>query len=91
LVGTDGSVRYPDFTIEDADSGITYYWEHLGMLFDPAYLERWQRKLLWYRAQGILSNEQGGGPNGTLVTSQDTEQGGIDSERIEILIDEMFL
>lgn len=90
LVGQDGSVRYPDFTIEDADSGITYYWEHLGMLFDPAYRERWQKKLIWYQAQGILSFEQGGGPNGTLITSQDSEQGGIDSEGIENLIKRIF-
>ena len=29
----DGKVttRYPDFTIHDDDSGVTYYWEHLGM------------------------------------------------------------
>jgi hypothetical protein len=42
-----GMTKYPDFTIEDDDMGITYYWEHLGMLnswkykcqlkdFDPA-------------------------------------------------------
>lgn len=91
LVGQDGSVRYPDFTIEDADTGNIYYWEHLGMMFDPAYRERWQRKLQWYQAQGILPYEQGGGPNGTIITSQDSDQGGIDSEAIENLIKQILL
>ena len=33
----DGSWRSPDFTISDDNTGITYYWEHLGMLQRPAY------------------------------------------------------
>lgn len=28
----------PDFTIEDAASGLTVYWEHCGMLLDAGYL-----------------------------------------------------
>jgi hypothetical protein len=28
----DGTIRYPDFTIEDEISGRTVYWEHLGMM-----------------------------------------------------------
>ena len=32
LVAADGSTRYPDITIEDAESGTTVYWEHLGIL-----------------------------------------------------------
>jgi len=39
--GGDGRVVYPDFTVEDADTGTTYLWEHLGMLADPAYRRRW--------------------------------------------------
>ncbi|MEJ5365820.1 MAG: hypothetical protein WHS86_12005 [Desulfosoma sp.] len=48
-----GNVRYPDFTIEDAETGLVIYWEHLGMLFDPDYRARWERKKAWYEAQGI--------------------------------------
>ena len=43
LVGPDGIPRYPDFTIEDAESGITVYWEHLGLLEDPTYADRWKK------------------------------------------------
>ena len=89
LEGKDGSWRSPDFTIE-TEYGDTFYWEHLGMLHDRAYRENWERKLAWYREQGILPREEGGGPNGTLVTSQDDERGGIDSPAIGRLVDEVF-
>ena len=38
-------VKYPDFTIEDDDTGTTYYWEHCGMLHDLAYKRRWEEKI----------------------------------------------
>ena len=31
----DGVTKYPDFTIEDMESGLTFYWEHCGMLHVP--------------------------------------------------------
>jgi len=40
----EGRVRYPDFTIADHARGVTFYWEHLGMLDDPSYQTRWERK-----------------------------------------------
>jgi hypothetical protein len=84
------SVRYPDFTIEDSDSGKTYYWEHLGMLGDPAYDERWARKLTAYRDAGILPHDEGGGAVGTLIVTRD-EGRSIDSKAIGELIDELFV
>jgi hypothetical protein len=50
----DGKTRWPDFTIVDEDSGITYFWEHLGMLSDPQYAARWQTKRAasWPQALG---------------------------------------
>lgn len=87
--GTDGRVRYPDFTIED-DYGQRVFWEHLGMLHDPTYGARWQQKLAWYREQGILPHAEGGGPNGRLVTSEDDARGGIDSGEIVRLVTEVF-
>jgi len=86
LIGSDGSIRYPDFTIEDDDTGITYYWEHLGMLKLENYRKNWKKKLEWYRKQGILPIEEGGGENGVLLWSIDSEKGGIDSKEIEDLI-----
>lgn len=89
LIGNDGSVRYPDFTFEDDDMGITYYWEHLGLLNSLSYRERWERKLAWYHQQGILPVEQGGGPAGTLITTRDDEHGGIRSDEIERIFNEV--
>ena len=84
FVGKDGTRRYPDFTIEDADTGITWFWEHLGMLGDAEYDGKWKAKLEWYRDNGIVPDGEGGGPNGTLVTSTETE--GIDHDQIARLV-----
>lgn len=81
-----GVVKYPDFTIEDDAAGITYYWEHCGMLHDPAYRRRWEEKLAWYREQGVLPFDEGGGPKGTLIVTRDQPDGGIDSAGIEAMI-----
>jgi energy-coupling factor transporter ATP-binding protein EcfA2 len=86
----EGSKRYPDFTIEDDESGITYYWEHLGMLYDPAYRKRWETKLAWYRRVGILPHAEGGGPKGTLILTQDDEHGGLDTAAVAKIIEEVL-
>ena len=44
LVLPNGHTRYPDFTIADHARGVTFYWEHLGMLDDPGYRARWEKK-----------------------------------------------
>jgi ATP-dependent exoDNAse (exonuclease V) alpha subunit len=90
LVAPDGTFRYPDFTIDDAATGQRVYWEHLGMLHDPDYRARWETKLKWYKAQDILPYDDGGGSGGTLLTTRDDEQGGIDSEQLEQVVDEVF-
>lgn len=86
LEGEDGGVRYPDFTIEDYATGEVYYWEHCGMLDVPEYRRRWESKKDWYRDQGILPREEGGGERGVLLVTKDDEEGGIDSEEISDLI-----
>jgi hypothetical protein len=82
--GKDGTPRYPDFTIEDADTGVNWIWEHLGMLGNAEYDRKWKAKLQWYRENDVLPDDEGGGPNGTLITS--TEMEGIDHAQIERLI-----
>ena len=85
-----GKPRYPDFTFEDDEMGVTYYWEHLGMLRQPKYRRRWERKLAWYRDQGILPNDESGGPNGTLIITKDDIHGGIQSNEIEQMLNEIL-
>lgn len=86
-----GATRYPDFTIEDDESGITYYWEHCGLLHDPAYRQRWEAKQRWYRANDILPHKEGGGNKGTLIITCDQPNGGISSQEIDRVIQEVIL
>lgn len=91
FVGKDGVKRYPDFFFEDDETGLQIYWEHLGMLQNPEYKERWERKLIWYREQGVLRPEEGEGPKGTLIITKDDDRGGIRSDEIEALLDSILV
>jgi GTPase SAR1 family protein len=86
-----GRTRYPDFTIEDSESGQKYYWEHCGMLYDPQYRARWERKLQWYYENGILPWQKGIGPNGILIVTEDSKEGGLSSKEIEDTIKQVFM
>lgn len=86
----NGETRYPDFSIIDDDTGARYYWEHLGLLHNPDYAARWERKLAAYRAADILPHEDGGGGAGTLIVTRDDEVGGIDAKAIAELITEVL-
>lgn len=46
LFAPDGSMYLPDFTV--IFQGEEYYWEHLGMLDQQKYRERWEKKKRWY-------------------------------------------
>lgn len=91
LVLSDGRIRYPDFTIANHASGVTYYWEHLGMLSDPGYSARWERKRAEYLAAKIAPYEKGGGAEGTLIETRDDSGGGLDAAYIAKVIDEVIL
>jgi hypothetical protein len=89
--GTDGKgYRLPDFTIEDQSLGRTILWEHCGMLADASYAERWEKKLKWYRQNGVELLSNGGGDKASLVVTYDDERGGIDGKAIHELIKEIF-
>ena len=82
----DGTTKFPDFTIESAETGNIFYWEHCGMLHVPEYRKRWEAKLRWYADRGILPHEDGGGERGTLIVTRENERGGISSQDIEKVI-----
>ncbi|MBM4223441.1 MAG: RNA helicase [Gammaproteobacteria bacterium] len=86
----EGVTKYPDFTIEDMESGQTLYWEHCGMLHVPSYRRRWEEKLEWYRRHGIGAREDDGGPAGTLIVTRDEANGSIDSAGIAALITDVL-
>ena len=90
LVLPNGRTRYPDFTIADHARGVTFYWEHLGMLHDPRYRTRWERKRAEYVECGIGPHEDGGGSEGTLIETRDEPGGGLDAAAIASRIDEVI-
>ena len=82
--------RHPDFTIDRAD-GQPVYWEHLGRLDLAGYRADWAARKAWYASHGILPHEDGGGPNGTLVTSDENmAAAGIDSHAVRALARRVF-
>jgi hypothetical protein len=91
LRGTDGVERYPDFTAEDPATGVTVYWEHLGMLSDPTYAARWEKKLKWYKeAMHLEPNGSENDKGERLVTSENRLDGAIDSARIRQQVRDVF-
>lgn len=91
LVLSNGRTRYPDFTIADHARGVTFYWEHLGMLDNPGYRVRWERKRAEYLKCGIGPYNEGGGPEGILIETRDEPGGGLDAVTIASVIDEVIL
>ena len=83
VLGEDGT-RIPDFTIEDAESGACFYWEHCGMLSDAGYNRHWEEKKTIYHRHGITEGDN-------LIVSKDSLNGGIDSAEIKRLIERYLL
>ncbi len=87
FVGSDGTTRYPDFTVEDDDTGETVVIEHLGMLTDPGYQAAWKKKLSWYRKNGV---DLSGGTRAQLLITEDAPNGSIDAAEIEKRLRSVF-
>lgn len=85
-----GNTKIPDFTIIDEDTGETYYWEHCGMLSNLNYRMKWEEKKKWYYDHGIFPLEDGGGPNGTLIFTQDSSEQGISIPELEKIMERII-
>lgn len=85
-----GITIHPDFTIEDNDTGITYYWEHLGMLTKDDYRSKWKRKQEWYERSGIVEYSKNQDADKQLILTRDKPDGGIDSSEIKEIIEKLF-
>ena len=84
-----GATRYPDFSVEDEISGKTFYWEHLGLLHRDDYRRSWEKKLAWYRMNGVAPIDDGGGANGSLIITRDKDDGGLDMQQINRYIEHL--
>ena len=78
-----GRVKYPDFKIEDYDTGVVWYWEHCGMMTDAAYRQRWENKKKFYAKNGIVEGKN-------LIITEDDVSGGLDAAYIQQKIEETF-
>jgi hypothetical protein len=85
--GHDGTIRLPDFTIEDSATGQLFVWEHLGLLSNPDYRCAWERKKAWYEASGVTESGSG---RATLIVTQDDARGGIDSGEVHDRVRRLF-
>jgi hypothetical protein len=56
------------------------------MLEREDYRLSWEKKLTWYRSQGVLPAEEGSGPNGMLVTTTESSKTGFDSTVVKSII-----
>lgn len=80
----EDGIRIPDFTIEDAESGTCFYWEHCGMLGDAGYSKHWEKKKEIYLKHDIVEGDN-------LIVSRDSLHGAIDSAAIKKLIEEYLM
>lgn len=74
----------PDFTVLNEKTGKLYYWEHLGMLDNPDYLESSVIKLNNYAAKGYL-------PGKNLIVTFETVRCPLNTKHIEKLIKEYLI
>ncbi len=56
------------------------------MLERDDYRKGWDKKLVWYRANGILPAAEGTGPNGLLVTTTESSTSGFDASSVQKII-----
>ena len=78
------SQKNPDFTIRHPKTGEFYYWEHFGLMDDPAYSKNAYSKLQFYASCNIIPSIQ-------LITTFETKDIPLSSEMIESLIEYYFL
>lgn len=76
----DGSRLLPDFTIEDVEHDVCFYWEHCGMLGDYGYRKRWEEKESIYAEHGIYKDDN-------LLVSKDSLNGAINSKELKEIIE----
>ena len=74
---------YPDFTIRHPETGDFYYWEHFGMMDDPAYAEKAYSRMHLYNLHGII-------PSVHLITTYETKENPLTSETVEKIVKHYF-
>lgn len=79
----DDITFFPDFTIMHPESGKLFYWEHLGMMDDPVYIQKTFSKLQVYASFGII-------PSINLILTSETKDSPFTSLQAEQIIQAYF-
>ena len=79
LVLRNLGIVHPDFTVLNPRTRKVYYWEHLGMMDDPAYVERALKKISAYEEQGIFLGE-------SLIITYETSKCPLDQKQLQRMI-----
>lgn len=74
---------YPDFKIPHPQTGKNMYWEHVGRVDDPDYLNRFLSKLRDYISNGMI-------PGVNLILTFETKEHPLSSKTIEEIIEKYF-
>lgn len=74
---------YPDFTILDIKHRKELYWEHLGMMDDPEYVEKAIQKIRSYQQHNLFPGEH-------LILTYETRQQPINPKLVQQLIQHHF-
>lgn len=77
------TIIYPDFTLRHPRTGDTYYWEHFGLMDNPAYCRTMANKLELYTKNGII-------PSINLITTYETDNHPLSPETINRTIETYF-
>ena len=75
---------FPDFTICHPNTLEIFYWEHFGLMDSKSYCDSTFTKLKHYSNHGII-------PDINLITTYETQNHPIDSEKIHKIIQNFFL
>lgn len=71
---------YPDFTVLNVRERKEMYWEHLGLMDDPAYVEKTILKISGYEKNGIFPGEQ-------LILTYETRKNPINQKVAKLMIE----
>ena len=77
-------IFFPDFTICHPKTMSIFYWEHFGMMDIQSYTDNAYNKLKIYGSQGII-------PSINLITTFETKENPINSEKVNQIIHDYFL
>ena len=77
------TILYPDFTIRHPKTGETFYWEHYGLMDDPAYYQNAFSKLQLYTSHGII-------PSVHLITTYETKENPLSADTVEKIVKHYF-